>query len=55
MDKHSNTHRKNKLMLQAPLNAEQQEVLAVVKSLRGIDSNAELIRALLSEEKDRLK
>lgn len=53
-DKNRNQHRKNKLMLQAPLNTEQQETLAVVKKLRGINSNADLVRALLDEEKRRL-
>lgn len=53
-DKNRNQHWKNKLMLQAPLNDEQQETLAVVKKLRGIDSNADLVRLLLDEEKQRL-
>jgi len=53
-DKNRNHHRKNKLMLQCPLNDQQQETLAVVKKLRGIDSNADLVRLLLDEEQRRL-
>lgn len=53
-DKNRNQHRKNKLMLQTPLNDQQQETLAVVKKLRGVDSNADLVRLLLDEEKRRL-
>ena len=54
MDKHNNDHRKNKLLLQALLNSEQQETLKTVKKLRNILSNSELIRKLLYEEKHRL-
>ena len=54
MDKHNNAHRRNKLLLQVPLNAEQQETLKEVKKLRGISSNSALIRLLLGEEKRRL-
>ena len=55
VDKNRNRHRKYKFMMQVALNAEQQETLFFVKKMRGVDSNAELIRLLLGEEKKRIQ
>lgn len=42
-------------MVQAALNSDQQSTLEIVKRLKNISSNSELIRILLSEEEARLK
>ena len=52
--KHYNEHRVGKKAFQAMLTQDENDLLAVVKKLRGIDENRTLLIELLTEEKKRL-
>lgn len=52
--KNSNAHRKNKYAFHAYLKPEDEEKLILVKELRGIKTNPNLLTTLVNEEYERV-